>query len=170
MKEQKIADTIKKIINKEDGITWASSLITDILCGEVSVLTEKGFKYTFRHRDGIITDLLIAYPPKGKPWSTQQKENYLCTNPCHLLTQGDRQYITNQAIKVKLGYKVDVKEYWIVEVNGAEVKEAVFDKGPAGGLKYPREEMGRNRHESEDAARFAAKKFNDYYKKFLENK
>lgn len=170
MKEQKIAATLKKLVTKEDSITWANSLIANQICADVSVLTELGFKYTFRHKDGLITDLLVAYPPNGKAWSTQQKENYLCTNPCHLLTEKDRQYITNQCIKASLGYKVEVKEYWIVEVNGAEVKQAIFDKGSAGGLKYPRDEIGINRHESEDAARLAAKSFDAYYRKYLETK
>lgn len=166
-KEEKISKALKRLASGEDSVTWCNHLITKEPGIKAGILTEKGFKFTFSCLGGSVFELLVAYPPSGKPWT---KPDTYIKNPTTYLSAVELSKLTKAIVKFKLGYEITVQETYIMYVNGSEVKEAIFDKGPVGGMKYPREDMCQNRFTNKEAAKSGKRAFEKYYKAYVETK
>lgn len=165
-KEEKIGKSISDIASGVDGVEWASNEVFHSICSDVRILTNKGFHFTFRVRDGIIDDLLVAKTPSGKEWSTQDPLNYKKKNPSSFVSEKDKTVITRRINQLKLGFKITIAKRYIVEVNGSEVKPFIFDKGMINGIAFPRDELGSNKFSDRGSAVLAAKAFKRYYTAF----
>lgn len=146
-----------------------NNLITEESGLTVEFHTALGFKFKAACLGGQIYNLLWAETPKGKKWKPHSNN----ANPLHLLSHREREEVTRRLIQKKLGYKIEVKPVYIIEVNGCEVRPTVFDKGPqkkgSKKIKFPHREIGRNRFETEEETKEALALFKEYYQAYLRN-